>query len=222
MLRVGLTGELGSGKSTVAGLLASLGAHIFSSDETGRALMQPGQPVFAEILQHFGPSVLTPDGTLDRPALAALAFNPAQPRIEELNAIIHPAVLAEQERQLQTLAQADPHAIAVIESALLFTTRYGGDQPWRTRFNRILLVTAPDRLKLARFVARSAAGRALTPAQLEAIEADGRQRLAAQRIPLELTHNCLPIPNNGNLEALQHRTEEVFRQLSHIAETVQR
>ena len=222
MLRVGLTGELGSGKSTVARILASLGARVLSSDDMGRALMQPGQAVFLAIVAHFGPAVLASDGTLNRPALAALAFHPAHPRIEELNAIVHPAVLAEQEVQLLALAKTDPGAIAVIESALLFTTRHGGEKPWRTRFDRILLVTAPDELKLARFVERSAAGRPLTPEQVQAIEADGLQRLTAQRIPPELAQNCLLIPNHGDLEALQRRTEEVFHQLLVEFDTVQR
>ncbi len=227
MLRVGLTGELGSGKSTVARLLAGMGAHVFSSDETGRALMQPGQPVFAAILAHFGPAVLAADGTLDRPALAALAFNPDHPRIDELNAIVHPAVLAEQGRQLGALAETDPGAIAVVESALLFTTPHGGDRPWCTRFDRILLVTAPDDLKLARFVERTAGGRDvtpdLTPAQRQAIRTDGERRLAQGRIPAHLAATCLVIPNTGDLAALQHRTEDVFRQLRRAAkETVPR
>ncbi len=216
MLRVGLTGELGSGKSTVARLLASLGAHIFSSDETGRALMQPGEPVFQAIVDHFGPAILHADGSLNRTALASLAFNPEHPRVEELNALVHPAVLAEQERQLQTLAQADPKAIAIIESALLFTTKYGGDQPWRTRFDRILLVTAPDELKLARFVERSAAGQPLTPNQRQAIEADGRRRLAAQRIPPAVYPSCILVPNESGIEALQRRVNNAWKALKEL------
>ena len=90
MLRVGLTGELGSGKSTVAHLLGQYGAVVLSSDEMGRALMQPGAPVFAAIADAFGPGVLASDGTLDRKALAALAFAPKHPRVEELNCLIHP------------------------------------------------------------------------------------------------------------------------------------
>ncbi len=222
MLRVGLTGELGSGKSTVARLLAARGAHVFSSDEMGRALMQPGQAVFGAILDRFGPGVLAPDGTLDRPALAALAFNTEKPRIEELNALVHPAVLAEQERQLAALAQTDPQALAVIESALLFTTKHaGGSRPWRTRFDRILLVTAPDALKIARFVERSAAGRPLTSAERQSLEADAHRRLQTQRIPAEAAADCLIIANTGDLAALERRTEQVFRQLCRDAHQVQ-
>lgn len=213
MLRVGLTGELGSGKSTVGRLLAGMGAHRFSSDEIGRSMMQPGQPVFAAILDHFGPEVLATDGTLDRRALANLAFNPDHPRIEELNAIVHPPVLARLEGELEVLRATDPEAIAVVESALLFTTAHGGDCPWHDRFDRIVLVTAPDVLKLARFVGRTAAGRALTPEQRQAIEIDGGRRLAQGRIPPHLAAMCLTLPNTGDLEALGHRTEDVFRQL---------
>lgn len=214
MFRVGLTGELGSGKSTVARLLAAEGAVVFSSDEMGRALMQPGQPVFRAIVDRFGPAVLTPAGTLDRPALASLAFNPENPRVEELNAIVHPAVLAEQEQQLAALARTQPEAIAVIESALIFTTKHAGaGGPWRTRFDRLILVIAPDELKLARFVARSANGRELSPEQRLALEADGQRRLQAQRISPELTAGSLVLENTGDFAALQRRTLEVFAQL---------
>ncbi len=91
MLRVGLTGELGSGKSTVARMLAERGAVVLSSDEMGRALMQPGQPVYAQIVATFGNEVIAADGSLDRKKLAALAFDAKQPRVEELNALVHPA-----------------------------------------------------------------------------------------------------------------------------------
>ncbi len=100
MLRVGLTGDLGSGKSTVAELLESRGAVLFSSDEMGRALMQPGTAVYNEIVRRFGLEVVAQDGSLDRRKLALIAFDPAHPRIDELNELIHPAVIAEQQKQL--------------------------------------------------------------------------------------------------------------------------
>src|ERR1700744_3845596 len=110
MLRVGLTGELGSGKSTVAHMLAEHSAVILSSDEMGRAMMQPGQPAFAQIVARFGPTILNPDGTLNRHALAKLAFDANNPRIEELNAIIHPAVIAAQAEKMAEIARTQPHA----------------------------------------------------------------------------------------------------------------
>ena len=74
MLRVGLTGGLGSGKSTVAAMLRSLGAHVIEADALGRELMEPGQPVYAAIVERFGPQVLGPGGRLSRARLADLAF----------------------------------------------------------------------------------------------------------------------------------------------------
>ena len=82
MLRVGLTGSLGSGKSTVAAMLRELGAHVIEADELGRALMEPGQPVYSSIVEHFGQQVVSPDGQLNRARLAELAFR--EGRIEEL------------------------------------------------------------------------------------------------------------------------------------------
>lgn len=212
MLRVGLTGELGSGKSTVARILAAHGAIVLSSDDMARVMMQPGHPVYAAIVSQFGPSVLSPNGELDRPALARLAFNPEHPRVEELNAIIHPAVLAEQERLLACIAESDPNAIVVIESALLFTTKHAGEnQPWRNRFDRILLVTAPDDLKIARFLART--NPSPTPEQEIQLRADAQARLAAQRIPPIFFAGCILIDNTAGPEALERRTEEILHQL---------
>src|SRR5579875_1511698 len=156
MLRVGLTGELGSGKSTVASMLAQHGAIIFSSDEMGRAMMQPGHNAFEQILARFGPSVLQPDGTLNRSALAKLAFDPQNPRIEELNAIIHPAVIAAQAERITELTSTPPHAVVVIESALIFSTKHGPGRGWADRFDCIVVVTAPDEIKIDRFIQRSA------------------------------------------------------------------
>ena len=103
MLRVGLTGDLGSGKSTVAAMLAARGAIILSSDEMGRAMMEPGQTVYAAIVATFGAGVVQPDGQLDRRELARLAF--AEKRVEALNAIVHPAVIAEQASLIAEIAE---------------------------------------------------------------------------------------------------------------------
>ncbi len=221
MLRVGLTGELGSGKSTVARLLADHGAVVLSSDEMGRALMQPGQAVYQAIVDRFGPEVVLPDGQLNRPALARLAFDPAHPRVEELNALIHPAVLAEQERRLAEITESQPDAIVVIESALIFTTKHAGEQPWRKRFDCVVLVTAPEETKIERFVQRAAKERTLNSAERSALQADAEARLAAQRIPASLAADCLVIDNTGSPEDLARRTEEVSRDLRTLADAVE-
>src|ERR1700733_14071320 len=161
MLRVGLTGGLGSGKSTAARLFAAHGAHVIQADMIGRKLMEPGQAVYAGIVDHFGKGVVLPDGRLDRGALAKIAF--ADGRVEELNAIVHPAVIARQAKLNEAIFASDPHAVVMVESALIFETNYGGTQTdersrWSSRFDRIILVTAPEEAKIARFVARSTTG----------------------------------------------------------------
>lgn len=216
MLRVGLTGDLGSGKSTVARLFAERGAVVLSSDEMGRSLMQPGQPVYAAIVEHFGGAVVAADGSLHRAALARLAFS--EGRVEELNAIVHPAVIAEQVRQVEELALSQPEAICIVESALLFTTKHGpGGQSWRTRFDRIVLVTAPEEQKISRFVARVAAGRTLAPEEQAALEADARARLAMQTENAAHAAECLVIRNDRDSEALQKQVDTVWAQLLAIS-----
>ncbi len=119
MLRVGLTGGLGSGKSTVAAMLRELGAEVIESDELGRMLMEPGQAAFNEIVHVFGPrAFLLPDGRLNRARLAELAFRGG--RVKELNAIIHPAVIEAQRQWMSRVFERDPAAVAVVVSALIF------------------------------------------------------------------------------------------------------
>lgn len=220
MLRVGLTGELGSGKSTVARMFAEHGAVVLSSDEIARAMMQPGEPIFGAVVAHFGAEVLASDGSLDRAALARLAFDPVHPRVEELNALVHPGVIAEGERRMASIAAAQPGAIVVLESALLFTTRYaGGEEPWRTRFDRIVLVTAPDALKVERFVercvarcgAREAGGGELAADGRAALAAEARRRLAAQRIPTEARAQCLWLENDRGMDQLRKKVEDLWK-----------
>ena len=183
MLRVGLTGGLGSGKSTVAGYLRALGAEVIEADALGRELMEPGQPVYAEIVRVFGPEVVQPDSRLNRARLAELAFQGG--RLNELNAIVHPAVIEAQRLWMDTVFARDPAAVAVVESALIFEVerdaRARGERKtvladWRRRIDRVIVVTAHDELKIARYAARICpvgAGR-------EAVEADARLRLAHQ------------------------------------------
>jgi dephospho-CoA kinase len=215
MLRVGLTGDLGSGKSTVARMLAERGAVVFSSDEMGRALMQPGERVFTKIVEQFGPEIVAADGSLDRKKLAALAFDPAHPRVEELNAIVHPAVIEAQATQLATLAGKNPHAIAVVESALIFSTTHASKGTWRDRFDCILLVEAPEAEKIARFVDRIAAGRVLSHGERAGIEADARRRLAMQHTT-DYAADCLVLHNDGDIEQLEQQVEAAWSELKQL------
>ena len=209
MLRVGLTGELGSGKSTVAQMLAQHGAIVLSSDEMGRAMMQPGQSAFGQIVDRFGPGIVNTDGTLDRHALAKLAFDPQHPRIEELNAIIHPAVIAAQAEKISEISRTNPHAIVVIESALIFSTKHAPGRGWRDRFDCILLVTAPDEVKIERFIQRT------TPAATDRaqLREEARRRLEAQRANIPAEIPTYTIRNDGSLLDLARKVDALWSKL---------
>jgi dephospho-CoA kinase len=214
LIRVGLTGGLASGKSSVALVFAEAGAHVFSADALGRALMQPGEAVYRQIVDHFGAQVVAPDGQLDRSALAREAFEHG--RLAELNAIVHPAVFRAQAEQLDRVATEDPDGIAVIESALIFEVSREATAAaanWTSRFDKIVLVTAPDELKIARYLARTAPLDADEPTR-DRLTADARARLAAQipdteKIPLA----DYVIENTATLVLLRRRAQAVFAAL---------
>jgi dephospho-CoA kinase len=214
MLRVGLTGDLGSGKSTVAAMLAARGAVVLSSDEMGRAIMRPGEAAFDAIVKQFGDEVLQPNGLLDRARLAALAFDPNSPRVDELNAIVHPAVIAAQAEQMEMFAGTD--AIVVVESALIFTAYGQTQQQIRERFDRVLLVTAPEDEKISRFVQRALKGRSATAAERTALETDARRRLALQHTE-DHAETCRVIRNDGGLAELESQVETVWGELVRLA-----
>jgi dephospho-CoA kinase len=212
MLRVGLTGDLGSGKSTVARMFAERGAVVLSSDEMGRTMMQPGEAVYAAIVERFGQGVVAADGSLDRRELARLVFD--EGRAEELNAIVHPAVIGEQARLIAEMARTKPDAIVVVESALIFTTKHApGGEPWSKRFDRVVLVTAPEAEKISRYVERVAEGRALSAEERGSLEADARKRLSLQTANEEHAGECLVIRNDDGLEGLERKVDKIWTAL---------
>ena len=213
MLRVGLTGGLGSGKSTVAAMFAALGARVLSADQLGRQMMQPGEPAFAPIVQHFGDDVLTPAGTLDRAALARLAF--VDGRVAELNAIVHPLVLARQAEIAAEIAVETPAAVLLVESALLFETEHAGPGGWRSRFERIVLVTARDEIKISRAVSRMATS---VSGSLQEREADARRRLSRQIDDAEKSRWAdFILHNDGSIDELRGQVDQLWPQLQREA-----
>ena len=217
MLRVGLTGGLGSGKSTVAGFLRKLGAQVIEADELGRKMMEPGQQVYSQIVRAFGPEVVNPDATLNRALLAKLAFEGG--RLNDLNAIVHPAVIAAQQQWMEQVFARDPSAVAVVESALIIEVvrdaRARGESDgvlanWRRRIDRVIVVTAPDELKIARYAARISP----SPAARPAIEADARLRLSHQIPDAEKAPQAdYVLENSGNIAHLQAQVQALWPRL---------
>ena len=158
MLTIGLTGGIGSGKSTVSALLAERGAVIVDADRIAREVVEPGTPGLAAVVAEFGEQVLGPDGALDRPALAAVVFADAAAR-SRLDGIVHPLV---RERATELAAAAPPDAVVVHDIPLLVETGQAG------RYDLVLVVQADVGTRVQRLVQRGLP------------EADARARIAAQ------------------------------------------
>jgi dephospho-CoA kinase len=158
VLRIGLTGGIGSGKSTVSRLLADHGAVIVDADAIAREVVEPGTPGLAAVVEAFGPSVLAADGSLDRPALADVVFADPEAR-RRLDAIVHPLVRA---RAGELAAAAPPDAVVVHDVPLLVETGQAA------AYDLVLVVEADPETRVARLVQRGLTAE------------DARARIAAQ------------------------------------------
>jgi dephospho-CoA kinase len=158
VLRIGLTGGIGSGKSTVATLLAARGAVVVDADRIAREVLEPGTPGLSAVVTEFGPGVLTADGALDRAALAAIVFSDDDAR-RRLDGLVHPLV---RHRTAELVQAAPPDAVVVNDVPLLVETGQAGS------YDLVLVVEADLETRVARLI-----GRGLT-------EADARARIVAQ------------------------------------------
>ena len=205
MLRVGLTGGIASGKSTVARAFGEMGAHVLDADRIARDLVTPGSPALALIVEAFGKEVLLPDGTLNRAALGAVVFADAGKR-RILEGILHPLILAEIDRRIGELERADPQGLAVVEAALILEL---GRQE---RFDAIVVVWAEEEQQRLRMMLRD---------ELSAEEA-GR-RLAAQMPLAEKRRRAdLVVDNSRDLAACRADAERVYGDLLQMARGVKR
>lgn len=198
MLRVGLTGGIACGKSTVAELLVRRGAHFLSADALAHQTYAPGTLTHAEIVRRFGAGVLNEDGSIDRKGLANVVF---PDRIAELNAVVHPAVIEAQNRWMNQVEREDPNGIAVVEAALLLEAGAEKD------FDEVIVVTCGFEQKVERYAAR-------TGLPLEAARAEVERRSAAQMKDQEKARRAnYIIENSGSIDALERQVDEVWRKL---------
>jgi len=198
-------------------MLRAHGAHIIEADSLGRELMEPGHAVFDQIVSAFGEAILNPEGRIDRARLARIAFEGN--RLQGLNAIVHPAVIALQQQLMEQLFSRDPKAVAIVESALIFEVvrdaRARGEidtvlSDWRRRIDRVIVVTAPDRLKTARYVDRLK----VPPEKRPSAANDARSRLAHQIPDAEKASQAdYVLDNSGDLASLQHKVDELWPRL---------
>lgn len=199
MLNVGLTGNIASGKSTVARLFADWGAVVIDADAIVHELEQPGTPVFQAIVAKFGEEVLAPDGLLDRPALRARVFG-NRDALAALNGIVHPAVAAERDRQMAE-ARAARTKVLIQDIPLLFEVM----DP--KQFDAVVLVDAPVAARRERLERL----RGLDPEMAESMI--GAQRPSAEKRPKA----TFIIDNEADFATLEKRTRDVWRQLERRA-----
>jgi dephospho-CoA kinase len=199
VILVGLTGGIGSGKSTVSALLAERGAVILDADAVARELQRAGQPVLAAVIERFGDEMLTEDGELDRPHLAALVFaDPAA--LADLNALVHPAVGVELVRRIEAARGTD--AVVVLDSPLLAAHPRDG-------MAATIVVDVPIETAVERLVHQ----RGMT-------EADAQSRIARQIGREErLATADRVIDNSGDRAALEAQVDELWAWLHTLPHT---
>jgi len=204
MLRVGLTGGIASGKSSVGAMFVELGAHLIQADAVAHSLMLPGRPVYAEVVRRFGTEILNSDGTIDRPKLAEAAFGTsggAAPRVRELNEIVHPAVIAEENAWMEEVGRREADSIAIVEAALILESRA------TERFDRLIVVTCRPEQRVRRFATRLGISE-------EAARDEVNRRMAAQ-IPDDekIRAADFVIDNSGSLDATEQEVKQIFAAL---------
>ncbi|MHB0970058.1 MAG: dephospho-CoA kinase [Thermoanaerobaculia bacterium] len=197
ILRVGLTGGIASGKSTVAGFLRELGCFVVDADAIVSELYRPGIAGHAAIVARYGETVLTPDGEIDRRRLASIALATPASALE-LNALIHPLVIARQGHILGELEATGEPGIAVVEATLLIES--GG----RERFDRIIVVDLPPEMQMERATQRG-------------LDREEAERRMARQLSREerLAHADYVIENSGSRKELREATERVHELLQH-------
>jgi len=214
MLKVGLTGGIAAGKSVVGEMFVTLGAHLVQADRIAHSLMQPGEAVYNEVVRHFGREILKRDGSVNRAKLAEAAFGRAtavqgesvpQSRIEELNRIVHPVVIRSQDAWMQEMGRQDPHAVAIVEAALILEAGAGG------HFDRLIVVTCNEEQRAVRFAARQGI-------DLEAARKEVERRMAAQLDDEEKIKAAdYVIDNSGTLERTREQVCVVWKDLSFLS-----
>jgi len=199
VLLVGLTGGIGSGKSTVADLLVRRGAVIIDADQVAREVVEPGTDALAQLVERFGAGIIDADGRLDRPALAKIAFADEQSR-KDLEAITHPAVNAE---FVKRMSEAPKDAIVIMDVPLLVESTTARSRPYEL----VIVVEAPREIRLERLEQRGVA------------RDDAERRMAAQATDEQRREVAtFVLDNSGDVAHLERQVDELWADLERLAE----
>lgn len=203
MLRVGLTGGIACGKTTVGKMFSDMSAHLIEADTIAHELYRPGEPVYQELVEKFGQEIVRPDGEIDRARLAAVAFDGG--RVEELNKIVHPAVIRRQEQWMHQVGAKDPYAVAMVEAALILEAGARG------RFDRIIVVTCKPEQKVERYAKRAGIPELAARTEVE-------RRSKAQYTDDEKVRRAdFVIDNSGPLELTRQQIQRIYVELKMLA-----
>ena len=197
MIRVGLTGAIGTGKSTVGAMFVELGCHLIDSDQITHQLFQPGQAVYTAVVEQFGRRILAPDGTIDRRILGDIVFKEDPRARAKLNSLVHPAVIQRQQDWLKEVQAQDPHGIAIVDAALMI------EAGTYKNYDKIIVVICSPEIQKDRLRLRSS----LSEEQIEA-------RIRSQ-MPMEeqVKYADFVIDNSGPLEMTRQKVVQAYRQL---------
>jgi len=196
MLKVGLTGSIAVGKTFVCDIFRELGCHVLDADHVARDVVGPGMPGLEEVLAAFGPGFLQPDGTLDRPKMAAEVFANEASRLK-LNSIVHPLVFEAQNAWLAKIEADDPDGIAIVDAALMIES--GGFR----RFEQIIVVWCEPDIQLKRLIDRN-----------RLPEAEAKKRIAAQMPQDEKKRYADHLIDTSNgFEDTRRQVREIYEKL---------
>jgi len=199
MLRVGLTGGIASGKSTVATRMRERGLAVLNADLLAHQLMQPGRPAYDEVVREFGREVLAPDGAVDRKKLGAIVFGDAE-RLERLNDIVHPRVIEAREEQLKHMEADNPRGIAIVEAALLVENGY------YKKLDRLVVCSCRPEQQMERLRARGLS------------EDEARQRIESQMGLAEKLRVADDVVDcSGTIEETHRQTDALVERLRQMA-----
>ena len=199
MLRVGLTGSIGVGKSFVSSVFAELGCHVLDADKTAREVVAVGSPGLRAVVEAFGNEILKPDGTLDRARLGTTVFEDEKKRLL-LNSILHPFIIAAQDEQLREWEEEDASGVAIVDAALMIES--GGYK----RFGKLIVVHCRPEVQLERLMARNKISREEAMRRIAAQMPQGEKKRYADFL----------IDTSEGFEETRRQVEEVYKKLQEI------
>jgi dephospho-CoA kinase len=199
VIPIGLTGGIGSGKSTVSSMMAALGAVVIDADKIARELQAPGTPVFDAMVDRFGPEIVADDGTLDRPKIASIVFSDSR-ELQSLNAIVHPAINVEIEQRLAALESSDK--VVVLDIPLL------AEGQGRYPTIGVVVVDIDEAVAVRRLVEYRGFTEEDARARMASQASREQRRAIADRI----------IDNSGSLASLEVQVEDVYQWAQQLRE----